>query len=96
MWHPLIPATRAQVLIGNQGNTSLALSFGLERRNDSVLAPIQWLDPAAGYQKLFMGLQGSCGDGQVQSPAQLSPAIVASPMARSRLAAKHRCYAVYR
>ena len=48
------------------GNTSLAVSFGLERRNDSVLAPTQWLDPASGYQKLFMGLQGSCCDGQVQ------------------------------
>ena len=67
MWHPLTPTMHAQVPIGNQGNTSLAVSFGLERRNDSVLAPIQWLDPASGYQKLFMGLQGSCGNGQVQS-----------------------------
>ena len=67
MWHPLIPAMHAQVLIGNQGNTSLAVSFGRERRNDSVLAPIQWMDPASGYQKLFTGLQGSCGNGQVQS-----------------------------
>ena len=74
----------AQVLIGNQGNTSLAISFGLERRNDSVLAPIQWLDPAFGYQQLFTGLQGSCGDGQVEIGHGSIPHVLAGPMAHCR------------
>ena len=80
MWHPLKPASHAQVLIGNQGSTSLAVSFGLERRNDSVLAPLQWLNPASGYQKLFTGLQGSCGDGHVRLRRSSDPDLLACPM----------------
>ena len=53
------------VPVANQGNTSLAAAFSLERRNASVLVPDQWLDPSSGYQQLFSGLQGSCGSGQV-------------------------------
>ena len=53
------------VPVANQGNTSLAVAFSLERRNASVLVPDQWLDPSTGYQQLFSGLQGSCGSGQV-------------------------------
>ena len=53
------------VPIANQGNTSLAVAFSLERRNASVLVPGQWLDPSSGYEQLFSGLQGSCGSGQV-------------------------------
>ena len=57
------------VPVANHGNTSLAVSFGLERRNDSVLVPNQWLDPGSGYQQLFSGSQGSCSGTQVREPA---------------------------
>lgn len=60
------------VQVANVGNTSLAVSFGLERRNGSVLAPYQWLDPASGYQQLFSGAQGSCSGGQVSCRMCLS------------------------
>ena len=53
------------VPVANQGNISLAVAFSLERRNASVLAPGQWLDPSSGYEQLFLGLQGSCSSGQV-------------------------------
>jgi len=57
------------VPVANHGNISLAVSFGLERRNGSVLVPNQWLDPGSGYQQLFSGSQGSCSGTQVCSTA---------------------------
>lgn len=60
-----VSTTTIAVPVANQGNISLAVAFSLERRNASVLAPGQWLDPSSGYQQLFSGMQGSCSSGQV-------------------------------
>jgi len=72
------------VPVANQGNTSLTVSFGLERRNESVLVPNQWLDPGSGYQQLFSGSQGSCRSTQVRSTA--CPYLVDSVMLLVKLA----------